>query len=242
MRPTSTGPYTPATVDADPVASATLGAAGGTLQARGADGARYRLMLPAGALVFDTTITMTPILDVPRLGAPAGSVRDVDLAPYALQLLHLATLVITDASGHDIGCSSIISAWTRCGTLTHVRGDASGRFSDDGHVADEEAPSLDLTITDSQILLAVTVGATTHSAFDDCVRHDSGDVWTTRSLDCSVDGLGDGRLAGAMTSPSLGTLDCSVDEAGLAITVNGTLETQGHLDELVPPSLWTGPF
>jgi len=491
LRPAPTGAYTPATVDADHAVSAKLGAAGGTISAQGADGTRYVLAVPADALVFDTVITMTPIVDVPALGAPRGAVRGVELAPYGLQLLHLATLTITDAQGHDIGpgaafgidgagyglaptmmdpspattvifvqhftvfgvdtdtsdgpasipqrfasndpdvdfaardaalahqhaiamaefsagfskvlaqlarlsaaadsqgcgaslathtlgtmwqemarslaadgvdvqvpaefvafadaaaqwivtcwatdlskclkpdprvlreyeglvtllhrlhveswitgtddidsflfdlqpCSeasgeldyhmtephdhadltvwlsldlrydrdadsyvdaggsefsvsyaSYIPAPTPCGTVTHVRGDDGGEFSDDWGVADDEVPSLNLTIADDQILLTTTVGAMVHSAFDACDRHDAGQVWTTWSLECAADGLGGGQLEGTMTSPSLGNVDCTLTEDGVTITVSGTLETKGYLDELVPASLWTGPF
>jgi hypothetical protein len=70
---------------------------GGTLTATGANGTRYTLTFPPGALLSDETITMTPVATVQ--GSPLGTLLGaVDLAPNGLQLLNAATLTI-DAPG-----------------------------------------------------------------------------------------------------------------------------------------------
>ena len=67
-------------------AVATIGAAGGTLDATGADGTAYKLTIPAGALVSDADLSMTPVSSIG--GLPFDSlVGAVDLQPDGLQLL-----------------------------------------------------------------------------------------------------------------------------------------------------------
>jgi hypothetical protein len=66
---------------------------GGTLTATGANGTRYTLTFPPGALLSDETITMTPVATVQ--GSPLGTLLGaVDLAPNGLQMLQAATLKI----------------------------------------------------------------------------------------------------------------------------------------------------
>jgi hypothetical protein len=84
---------TPALDSAHAVSSLVTSAGGGTLTATGANGTRYTLAIPAGALVSDETITMTPVSSV--AGSPLGSlVGAVQLTPGGLQLLKSATLTI----------------------------------------------------------------------------------------------------------------------------------------------------
>jgi hypothetical protein len=77
-------------------AGGTIGAAGGTLTATGADGTAFTLTVPAGALVSDEDIAMTPVSSIG--GLPFDSlVGAVDLQPDGLQLLKAARLEITPA-------------------------------------------------------------------------------------------------------------------------------------------------
>jgi hypothetical protein len=79
-------------------AATTIGSAGGTLDATGADGTTYELHIPAGALVSDQDISMTPVSSI--AGLPFTSlVGAVDLQPDGLQLLAPARLTITPAGG-----------------------------------------------------------------------------------------------------------------------------------------------
>ena len=67
---------------------------GGTLTATGSDGTVYRLDIPAGALVTDTLIRMTPVRQIE--GMPFGSDQfAVQFEPEGLQLYANAILTIT---------------------------------------------------------------------------------------------------------------------------------------------------
>ena len=78
-------------------AVATIGEAGGTLDATGADGTTFELSVPAGALVSDLDVSMTPLTSV--AGMPFDSLAGgVDLQPDGLQLLKPARLTITPGS------------------------------------------------------------------------------------------------------------------------------------------------
>ena len=79
-------------------AQATIGSTGGTLDATGADGTAYELRVPAGALVSDQDVSMTPVSSIG--GLPFTSLAGaVDLQPDGLQLLAPARLTITPAAG-----------------------------------------------------------------------------------------------------------------------------------------------
>lgn len=69
---------------------------GGTLETAGADGTRYRLEVPPGAVPADTPITMTPLAAVTG-DLVDGLVGGVDLGPDGLQLGAMATLTIEPA-------------------------------------------------------------------------------------------------------------------------------------------------
>lgn len=73
--------------------TATIGPAGGTLQATGADGVRYRIDFPAGALDAPTSITLRP------LAAASGSVGRFRVEPGGLLLGAEATLTATLPTG-----------------------------------------------------------------------------------------------------------------------------------------------
>jgi hypothetical protein len=82
------------TVD-DPLAtSADISTAGGTLTAQGADGARFTLTFPAGALLNDERITITPVSKIDGLPFSGGLAGAVQMAPEGLRLLLPATLTI----------------------------------------------------------------------------------------------------------------------------------------------------
>ncbi len=93
------GPAGPPTVTVTPTAdiskaySSTVGSAGGYLYATAADGTNYSLSVPAGALLADVTITMTPLTAV--AGMPFDTfLGGVKLEPDGLQLKQAATLSI----------------------------------------------------------------------------------------------------------------------------------------------------
>lgn len=87
------------TPDAGRTVSALIPRSGGTLTATGADGVTYTLTVPAGALLFDTNISMSPLagqLGVPALGETSYGVK---LGPEGQQFQKLVTLRITPAAG-----------------------------------------------------------------------------------------------------------------------------------------------
>lgn len=52
-----------------------IGSSGGTLEARAADGTRFKLELPASALLGNQQITMTPVKSIDGLAVPSSSFR-----------------------------------------------------------------------------------------------------------------------------------------------------------------------
>lgn len=79
-------------------ASATIGAAGGTVTAVAADGRRYTLTVPAGALAADTAITATPIVSMGNAPLADGLRGGVRFGPSGLRFGLAATLRIEGAS------------------------------------------------------------------------------------------------------------------------------------------------
>lgn len=72
---------------------------GGKLESSGADGTHYILNLPAGSVVVDTRIQMTPVKTVNELPLKqTGTVWAVQLEPDGLQLLANASLTIQFSS------------------------------------------------------------------------------------------------------------------------------------------------
>ena len=78
--------------DTQHVGSATIGAAGGSVETVDANGVRIHLEVPAGALTADTPITITPLLASPLALAGAPLHPGVQLQPEGLQLARAATL------------------------------------------------------------------------------------------------------------------------------------------------------
>jgi hypothetical protein len=91
---TIVGPGVVVTVDEARAATKALPLEGGTLEATGADGTVYSLTIPPGALLLETTITMTPIVSISGGNLPSGSVLGVDLKPSGLRLYEFADLSI----------------------------------------------------------------------------------------------------------------------------------------------------
>lgn len=81
-------------LDRDEARARTIGPAGGTISATGADAARYTLRLPKGALLGETRITMTPVRSLGGLPLDGGMVAAVHLEPDGLALMAPATLTI----------------------------------------------------------------------------------------------------------------------------------------------------
>ena len=61
--------------------SSTIGAAGGELSARGADGTSYALSIPAGALTQDELISLTPVKRFIGLPFSGSDVAGAELGP-----------------------------------------------------------------------------------------------------------------------------------------------------------------
>ncbi len=84
------------TVEGESVEFAVTAADGGSQSATAADGSRFELAVPAGAVLEDTMIRMTPLGDVRGLGD--GAVHAVQLEPEGLLLTELARLTIVPAA------------------------------------------------------------------------------------------------------------------------------------------------
>lgn len=85
----------------DPSRSTTLTipVAGGTLNATGADGAVYSLVIPVDALLQATTITMTPLTRIDGLDLATDAAYGVQLSPEGAQFQNFVTLTITPPAG-----------------------------------------------------------------------------------------------------------------------------------------------
>ncbi len=83
--------------------SDSVGPAGGSLTARGADGIAYTLLIPAGALVTTAKITLTPIASEEGLPMSGGFAAGVDLAPVGLHFARAAQLTIAPAPAPPTG-------------------------------------------------------------------------------------------------------------------------------------------
>jgi hypothetical protein len=89
-------------VEPDPtrMASALVGPEGGSLEAVGADGTRYRLEIPPLALLEDTALTLTPAV-APHVSFDGGVVAAVQLEPSGLALWVPGTLTVDLPSAVD---------------------------------------------------------------------------------------------------------------------------------------------
>jgi hypothetical protein len=93
-------PYNPidvgVTLDAARAIEAVVPLTGGTLTATGADGTTYTLVIPDGALKYETPINMTPLATITGMPFGTGPLA-VHLEPEGLSLNDFATLTITPA-------------------------------------------------------------------------------------------------------------------------------------------------
>src|SRR3954471_11537968 len=87
------------TLDASHGTSARIPTSGGTLQATGADGTVFTLTIPAGALLVDTTITMTPLADASGLNISGAHMAGVQLEPDGLEFYQVANLRVAPPEG-----------------------------------------------------------------------------------------------------------------------------------------------
>jgi hypothetical protein len=76
-------------------AAKTIGFAGGTLETTGADGTHYKLTVPAGALLSDERVSLTPITTVDGLPFSRGLAAGVQLEPSGLRFGNFVTLEVT---------------------------------------------------------------------------------------------------------------------------------------------------
>src|SRR5262245_7018422 len=111
--------------DAARATHAAIGPEGGTLSATAADGTRFELTVPADALDFTETITMTPVLRAESLPLSGGLVGAVDLEPAGLTFYQPATLKITPAALAP-GFKTIGFAYNGTGEQFHLRPLAPG--------------------------------------------------------------------------------------------------------------------
>lgn len=90
-----------ATIVADSARAVTqkISRAGGVVQATGADGAVYTLMIPNNALAAETTITMTPLASLTIADLSADRSYGVTLAPEGQRFENYVTLTITPPAG-----------------------------------------------------------------------------------------------------------------------------------------------
>jgi hypothetical protein len=106
--------------DTDRAAHAAIGPDGGTLSATAADGTRFELVVPAEALDFTETITMTPVLRAENLPLSGGLIGAVDLEPAGLGFYQPATLrIVTPAPAP--GFETIGFAYNGAGEQFHLR-------------------------------------------------------------------------------------------------------------------------
>jgi hypothetical protein len=107
--------------DAARAVSAPVGPEGGQLSATGADGAVYTLSIPAGALAYTQTLTLTPSASVAGLPLSGGALGAAQLAPEGLLLMQAATLTMTPP---EIGEEASIYAFgfDGSGAEFHLRG------------------------------------------------------------------------------------------------------------------------
>ncbi|OFZ67546.1 MAG: hypothetical protein A2V79_01980 [Betaproteobacteria bacterium RBG_16_56_24] len=96
------------TTDAARAASQVVTTAGATLNATSADGSQFTLVIPANAVLQDTTITMTPITGMTGLPFANGLVAAVQFAPDGLFLEKDATLTIVPASAVPVSNQTFI--------------------------------------------------------------------------------------------------------------------------------------
>lgn len=105
--------------DSERTAWAVLSSDGGTLTATAADGTRFALTIPKGALLGPEQITLAPVASLTGLPAGASPVAAAQLGPDGLLLLEPATLEITPPKPVDRQ-SGFPVAWSAGGEDLHL--------------------------------------------------------------------------------------------------------------------------
>jgi hypothetical protein len=118
--PEPTRPVVQVAHDPGRAASAAIGPEGGELQATAADGTRFELAVPPGALEFTELITMTPALRAEGLPLSGGLLGAVSLEPAGLELYQRATVrIIPPAPAADL--LTVGFAYSGSGERFHLR-------------------------------------------------------------------------------------------------------------------------
>ncbi|PYE52769.1 hypothetical protein [Deinococcus yavapaiensis] len=86
---------TPRPDAASAVSALVTSAGGGSVHVTGADGTRFDLLVPPGALAQDVQVTMTPLTGLENLPFSGGFFAGVQLEPDGLRFLRSASLTIT---------------------------------------------------------------------------------------------------------------------------------------------------
>ena len=105
------GPNVSPVLETDRQASATIGMEGGSIEATGSDSTQYTLTIPAEALIADTEITITPILDIPDLPMSGGLVGGAHFEPSGLELFRTATLRVALPTALDLGSDALLAGF-----------------------------------------------------------------------------------------------------------------------------------
>ncbi|MBI5871288.1 MAG: hypothetical protein HZB44_10125 [Actinobacteria bacterium] len=125
------------TLDTEHAVKSTISIEGGVIAATGADGTKFSLEIPTGALPGETEITMTPVKTM--TGLPfSGPSWSVEFAPEGLFFYDFATLTITLPAAGGNGDGAI-----------PIDDQVFFQFSDDGKTVDPALPvvaSADLKI------------------------------------------------------------------------------------------------
>jgi hypothetical protein len=116
-------------MDTKHAANATIGVAGGKLAATGADGTKFTLTVPAGALIGDTGITMTPVASVAGMPASATFGAAAQLSPEGLRFVLPATLSIQPAKPVPASSYLLPIGWTGAGNDVTLRPSLGGKTS-----------------------------------------------------------------------------------------------------------------
>lgn len=126
--------------DAGRAAAASIGPAGGSITAIGADGTSYTLSVPPEALVHTEAITLTPVAAIDGMPFAATDVRAVRIAPEGLLFIEPATLTFAPPvvpAGPQVGF-----AFQGAGAEFHLRSLLGGG---EAPLAQTGAPALSVT-------------------------------------------------------------------------------------------------
>lgn len=107
--------------DAGRAVGASIGAAGGTVSATGADGTTYTLVVPPEALLYTEAVTLTPVAGIEGLPSQINNARAVAIEPPGLGFIEPATLTISPSTNGGSGTRSIGLAYEGSGSNFHLR-------------------------------------------------------------------------------------------------------------------------